>query len=412
MRNKLIHVLIVTLCFASWPDARAVVPLPDGAYANFTTAEGQNALFSLSTGVGNTALGSFSLKTVSTGSYNTAVGAGTLVANTADQNTAAGVVALLSNTTGAYNTATGALALLSNVSGDFNSAFGQGALASNTAGADNTASGAGALFHNTIGTSNTADGFQALNFNSSGTGNTAIGYQALLHNETGTANIALGAFAGMNRTIGDANIDIGNPGVGGESNTIRIGSSPLQLATYIAGISGASIPNGNTVMVNSDGHLGTIVSSRRFKQNIKPMDNASQAIFRLQPVTFRYKSNIDPAGISQFGLVAEDVEKVNPDLIVRDKERKPYSVRYDQVNAMVLNEFLKDHHRLEAEQTKVQEQDVTIGQLRLKLAQQQEKFEAKLAQQEQQIAALTADLRRLAADIELNKAESRVVVEK
>ncbi len=135
------------------------------------------------------------------------------------------------------------------------------------------------------------------------------------------------------------------------------------------------------------------------------MDKASEAIHALKPVTFRYKQEIDPTGISQFGLVAEEVEKINPDLIVRDKEGKPYSVRYDAVNAMLLNEFIKEHRKNE-------EQEATISQLQSKLTQQQKRFESKLAQQEQQIAALTADLQRVAADIELNKPESRAVAEK
>jgi hypothetical protein len=412
MRNKLIHVLMVTLCFVSWPDARAVIPPPDGAYPNFTTAEGQNALSSLSTGVGNTALGWLSLRTVSTGSYNTAVGAGTLVANTADQNTAAGVAALLSNTTGAYNTATGAIALLSNVSGDFNSAFGQGALFSNTAGADNTASGAGALFRNTVGGGNTADGFQALNFNTSGTGNTAVGYQALQHNGIGGNNIALGAFAGSNLTVGDNNIDIGAFGSNGESGAIRIGTQGLHLDTYIAGISGNTIGSGIGVIIDNNGHLGTFVSSRRFKKQIRPMDNASEQLFSLKPVTFLYNDEIDPAGISQFGLVAEDVEKVNPDLIVRDKNGKAYSVRYEQVNAMLLNEFLKEHRTVEAQQKKIDEQEKTMGELKSTLAEQGKTFQSKLAQQQEQIELLTSGVRKLCDQLHLNEAATRVAAEK
>jgi len=158
-------------------------------------------------------------------------------------------------------------------------------------------------------------------------------------------------------------------------------------------------------LINKAGKRGTSTSSKRFKEDIKPMDKASEAIHALKPVTFRYKQEIDPTGISQFGLVAEEVEKINPDLIVRDKEGKPYSVRYDAVNAMLLNEFIKEHRKNE-------EQEATISQLQSKLTQQQKRFESKLAQQEQQIAALTADLQRVAADIELNKPESRAVAEK
>ena len=162
----------------------------------------------------------------------------------------------------------------------------------------------------------------------------------------GSNNIALGSFAGSNLTTGDNNIDIGNSGAGAESDTIRIGDSALQNRTFVAGISGIPI-TGTTVVVNGSGQLGVSPSSQRFKDEIKTMDKASEAILALKPVTFRYKKEIDPARISQFGLVAEEVEKVNPDLVVRDKEGKPYSVRYDQVNAMLLNEFLKQHRTVE-----------------------------------------------------------------
>ena len=355
----------ILLCFGLLLRVQAVLPPPDGGYPNFTTAEGQNALKNLTTGAGNTAVGWFSLFSATTGSFNTGLGAGTLLANAGDQNTAAGVAALLSNTTGAYNTASGVLALRSNISGNFNSAFGQGALASNTTGLNNTALGAGALFNNGAGEANTAAGFQALNFDVNGSGNTAIGYQAGEH-INGGGNIALGAFAGINLTTGDANIDIGNPGIIGESSTIRIGTDALQIATYIAGISGATLGSGNTVFIDNNGHLGTIVSSRRFKEDIKPMNNASEGLFRLQPVTFRYTKKIDPAGVSQLGLVAEDVEKVNPDLVVHDKEGKPYSVRYDQVNAMLLNEFLKAHRKVEEQEKRI---DTLTAQLKEQAAQ-------------------------------------------
>src|SRR5262249_44020630 len=154
----------------------------------------------------------------------------------------------------------------------------------------------------------------------------------LLNNTTGSNNIALGVGAGQNRTTGSNNIDIGNKGVGGESNTIRIGSTTKQANTFIAGISGATVPTGVPVFIDTTGHLGTTTSSARFKEAIKPMDNASEAILALKPVTFRYKKEIDAERTPQFGLVAEDVAKVNPDLVARDKEGKPYTVRYDAVN--------------------------------------------------------------------------------
>jgi hypothetical protein len=382
IRSLAIAVSVCSLAF--FPKADAVVPPPDGGYPGGNTAEGQNALFSLTTGGFNTAVGFFSLRSITAGSFNTAIGAGALDLNTASENTATGAAALLLNTTGTQNTANGVdalsfndtgsqntaigdLALFNNTAGTFNSAIGQGALASNTVGNNNTGSGAGALFHNTIGTANTADGFQALNFNNTGSGNTAIGYQALDHNITGAGNIALGLQAGHNLTSGDGNIDIGNLGVIGESGTIRIGTQALHTATYIAGIIGASVANGLTVIIDSNGHLGTMVSSQRFKKEIKPMDEASQALFALKPVSFRYKKEIDPAGTSQLGLVAEEVERVNRDLVVRDREGKAYGVRYDQVNAMLLNEFLKEHRKvqkleaaLEAVNARLKAQDAKI----------------------------------------------------
>jgi hypothetical protein len=246
---------------------------------------------------------------------------------------------------------------------------------SNTTGIANTATGEVALDANNTGNSNTANGYQALLSNTTGSNNTAIGGGALFHNTTGSVNVAVGDFAGGNLTTGDVNIDILNPGVAGESNTIRIGVT--QTRTFIAGIFGTNV-SGSTVVVNSDGQLGVAASSRRFKREIKPMDKASEAVFALKPVTFRYKKEIDPARTSQFGLVAEEVEKVNPDLIVRDKEGKPYSVRYDQVNAMLLNEFLKEHHRVE--------------KLEATVAQQHKDFDAAVAELKGQIQKVSAHL--------------------
>ena len=224
----------------------------------------------------------------------------------------------------------------------------------------NTATGDYALFNLTTGSRNTAIGFWALNTNTTGGKNTAIGFQALVDNTTGTNNIALGYAAGV-FTAGDNNIHIGNVGAE-ESDTIRIGTvagrgiRDFQSNTYIAGISGVTIAGGVPVIIDANGHLGSTTSSERFKDEVKPMDKASEAILVLKPVTFHYKKELDPDGIPQFGLVAEQVEKVNPNLVVRDKEGKPYSVRYDQVNAMLLNEFLKEHKT-------VQEQGETIVHL-------------------------------------------------
>src|SRR5437773_253204 len=241
----------------------------------------------------------------------------------------------------------------------------------------NTAEGDGALSSVTTGFSNTANGFSALFSNTTGVDNTANGVDALFFNTTGSSNIALGVSAGQNLTTGNNNIDIGNPGVAAEANTIRIGTVGTQTKTFIAGISGAGV-TGVAVKVNAAGQLGTAPSSERFKDAIKPMDKASEAVLALKPVTFHYKHELDAKGIPQFGLVAEDVEKVNPDLVARDDQGKPYTVRYEAVNAMLLNEFLKDHRKV---------QDL----------------EASAVRQQKQIEALTTGLQKVSAQLELGK---------
>jgi hypothetical protein len=342
-------ITLALLCFELLPRAQAVVPAPDGGYPNFNTAEGQNALFSLTTGVANTAVGWFSLENNTDGSFNTGVGAGTLLFNIGDQTTGEG----------AANTAIGAAALLFNTTGFNNTAVGATALLNNTEGFSNTASGHGALRNNTTGEVNTANGQAALFSNTTGSGNTAIGFIALSNNTTGDRNIALGVNAGFSLTTSSDNIDIGNTGVVGESGTIRIGSE-FQSRTFIAAIRGVTTGIADTipVLIDSNGQLGTLSSSRRFKHEIKEMDNASKAIHALKPVTFHYKS--DKTDTPKFGLIAEEVAKVNPDLVVRDKEGKPYSVRYDQVNAMLLNEFLKEHRKVEKLEATVADLAATV----------------------------------------------------
>jgi Chaperone of endosialidase len=352
----------VLACIGLLPKAQAVVPPPDGGYPGGNTAEGQEALLHLTTGVQNTAVGFLSLKTDTTGSYNTAIGSGTLRANNSDANTATGTFALLSNTIGWRNTANGALALISNTNGIANTAVGYSALFSNTVGLGNTAVGDSALFGNTTGDANIAIGSQALIGNSTGGGNTAIGHLALTDNTSGDLNIALGVRAGLH-TTGSNNIDVGNIGVAGESNTIRIGGDVgfgygPQTAAFIAGISGTAVV-GDAVVVDGNGQLGTVASSARFKKKIKPMDKTSEAILALKPVSFQYRS--DSKGTPQFGLIAEEVAKVNPDLVVRNRNGEIYSVRYEAVNAMLLNEFLKEHKN-------VQELKATLGQQQKEIA--------------------------------------------
>jgi hypothetical protein len=334
------------VCFGLVQNTQAVIPPPDGGYPGGNTAEGTKALLSQTTGGYNAAIGWLSLESLTTGSFNTGVGAGTLALNTADLNTATGAGALLSHTTGTGNTANGAFALFSDTSGQLNTATGLQALFSNTgglAGSFNTATGAEALYSNTGG-SNTAIGAQALQSNTIGNENTGVGLNALVSNTSGNNNVALGFFAGAAQTTGSNNIYIGYnlQGTAGESD-----------ACYIASIFGQTSSGGVPVVINANHKLGTIVSSKRFKDDIKPMAKASEALYALEPVTFHYKKEIDPVRTSQLGLVAEDVEKVNPDLVVRDKEGKPYSVRYDQVNAMLLNEFLKEHRTVQAQQEEI-----------------------------------------------------------
>jgi hypothetical protein len=280
----------------------------------------------------------------------------------------------LDNTTGSDNTATGVVALISNTTGADNTANGYQALYHNTIGNANTATGKNALVGNTTGINNTATGDDALPSNTTGNNNTAIGYATLANITTGSGNIAIGAGAGSGFTTANGSICIG---AGGSLN--------VSDSCFIANIFGATSSGGSGVFINSAGQLGTSTSSRRFKDEIKPMAEASDALFALKPVTFRYKKEIDPKRIAQFGLVAEDVEAVNSDLVVRDKDGKPYSVRYEQVNAMLLNEFLKEHR-------KVQEQETAITQLRKDFDSTIAQFTARLHEQAEQIQKVNAQL--------------------
>jgi hypothetical protein len=331
-----ILIILSLVCVALLPKAQAVNPPPDGGYPGGNTAEGQNALFSLTTGQYNTAIGFFSLEGIRTGSFNTAVGAGSLFANLGVQNTAIGAGALLSNTNGIQNTANG-----------------ESALFFNTIGNNNTAVGSSALLHNTTADFNTAIGVNALQDNTDGERNTAIGVGALLRS-MGSDNIAIGAGAGTLLTAGNSNIYVGNLAVATEDNTIRIGNPQVHTATFIAGINGADEGSPTAVFINTTtGQLGTTppASSRRFKTDIKPMNQTSEAILALTPVTFQYKS--DANSKPQFGLIAEEVAKVNPALVLPDKQGKPYTVRYEAVNAMLLNEFLKARRQIDAQQKQI-----------------------------------------------------------
>lgn len=285
-------------------------------------------------------------------------------------NTAVGYTALTFDYFGERNTAVGSGALYSNDlslnGGSENTATGAFALYNNDSGGGNVANGAYALFSNNSSIFNTAVGYDAL-FSSKASNNTAVGYNALANDTTGQGNIAIGESAGVNLTTGSNNIDIGNKGVAAEANTIRVGRKGTQTSTYIAGIRGATVSGGLAVQIDTNGRLGTTTSSARYKDNIRLMEKASESILSLKPVTFRYKKELDSSRIPQFGLVAEQVEKVNPDLVVRDDEGKPYSVRYDAVNAMLLNEFLKEHRTVEELKTqcaKIENLEATIAELK------------------------------------------------
>jgi trimeric autotransporter adhesin len=370
----LVPLSLVLVCVALLPNAQAVSPPPDGGYPNGNTAEGTNALFRLTSGNLNTAVGLNALYHNTIGNYNTANGANALISNTTGGlNTANGVNALYRNTIGARNTATGVEALLSNTTGTNNTANGISALYTNTTGTYNTASGRQALYSNTRGDFNTANGVNALLSNTLGGSNTACGVSALEFNTLGERNTALGFGAGVNVTTANNVISIGTSGAN-QSNSC-----------YIGNIFGATIEPGSATAVGVDinGKLGTFLSSKRFKEEIKPMDKASEALLALRPVTFRYKDYKESP--PQFGLIAEEVAEVNPDLVVRDGKGEIYTVRYEAVNAMLLNEFLKEHRKVE-------------------------KLESKLAEQEKKIEALTSGLQRVSAQVEMSQPAPKTVL--
>jgi len=322
-------------CFAISPRARAVSPAPDGGYSGWNTAEGSGALFSVNGGTFNTAIGGHALYENTFGVSNTAVGAFTLAANSSGyQNVAVGQGALRYNTTGDLNTANGFQALFSS-----------------TTGFNNTATGWRALFINTTGIGNTANGFQTLLSNTDGQFNTACGAGALNSNITGSLNTALGVGAGSDVTMADNVICIGAAGAD-VSNSCFIGN-----IRDVTTANSDAIP----VLIDSASQLGTMSSSRRFKTDIRPIEKASESILALKPVSFRYK--VHKNATPQFGLIAEDVAQVNPDLVIYDADGKPYTVRYDQINAMLLNEFLKEHRT-------VQEQQKEIDSLKAELKEQ------------------------------------------
>jgi hypothetical protein len=464
------RIALLLACFGFLPTTQAVITDPEGYFPGWNTAEGQSALFSLTTGLYNTALGGAALYSNTAGNGNTAAGLNSLFHNTVgNSNTALGAAALYFTTTGEFNTATGTAALRSNITGSGNTANGYHALyfntgsqntanghlalVSNRGGLQNTATGALALASNTTGSCNTANGNSALDSNTTGGSNTATGYLALASNTTGHANTANGDRALANNTIGSANTAVGgttgffgnqaalgrnttgsdNTAIGnaalysnttGGSNT-AVGEGALFYSTSVnntalgaeAGLgvttannvtciaaSGQNVSNScyigriwnrpggsQAVYVNSFGKLGQMVSSRRFKDNIEPIGQASEIIYGLNPVSFRYKAEIEPSRPLSFGLIAEEVEQINPDLVTQGSDGEVNSVRYEAVNAMLLNEFLKEHRKNE-------EQAETIADLK-----------SAMAQQQKQLEALTASLQKVSAQIQIGKVVSKIV---
>ena len=395
MKNRILVIILPVLaCFALLPGARAVSPAPDGCYPNYTTAEGCNALQFLGAGAGNTGLGWYALFLVGDGNFNTGVGGGALALNTADSNTAVGAAALLLNTTGGENTAVGTDALVFNTIAGDNNAVGAFALFNNDSSGlglanFNNAHGRNALQANVDGTQNNAMGDDVMFNVTTGSFNTAVGDDALDFCTTGFSNVAIGDEAGTDVVAGSHIICIGADVNGGGP------FADFDNTCYIGSIYNEPVSDPGTqlaVYVDQNNVLGFAVSTRRAKHDIQPMDKASEKLYGLQPVTFKY--NNDKKGTTQFGLVAEDVAEVAPDLVLRDKEGQPETVRFEQVNAMLLNEFLKEHK-------KVEELQVTV-------AQQKKGMEVLTAQLKEQ----AAQIQKVSAQLEVSKPAAKVVVNK
>jgi hypothetical protein len=421
---RLYSILGVLSYFALGPIGQAVSPPPGGGYPGYNTAVGQNALFSLTTGVWNTALGGYTLYSDTTGAGNTAVGLNALRRDVSGNlNTAVGLNALSANTDGDNNCAFGVNALVANTTGYNNNAFGFGALALNTTGGTNCAFGDHALTHHQTGSGNNAFGLEALFRHENGQSNNAFGATALasnvngnnntaagdraLENCTGNSNTALGHLAGFNATSGSGNVYIGYAmlGFAGENNH-----------TYIRNINSTTL-SGDFVTVDLfTGLLGHATSSRRYKEQIRPLGAASEAIYRLQPVSFRYKRQIDPIQSLEYGLVAEDVAKVDPNLAIRNGQDEIESVRHTAVTTMLLSEFLKTHNTVQDRARKLRDQENIISQLEATLArhqaaleQEQKSFQSELAEQARRIQGLASDLQKLVDQIERNPPPLQVV---
>ena len=423
------RVVFTILCIGSFQQTQAVTPPPDGGYPNYTTAEGTNALKNLTTGAANTAAGWYSLFTNSSGNYNTAVGAATLLFNNADSNTAIGTAALFFNTDGTSNTAVGVSALQNNTnatdntatgyqalfsnqggvnSGNFNTATGSQSLYSNTIARFNCGFGAQALLNNVNGEDNNAFGFQALSNSVDGFANSAFGRNALLGNVDGQQNSAFGNSALVNNVHGDRNTAIGVAAGGNIDGTGNVclgafvaGEAGVDDSTYIRNVNTLAQPivagiDGVTVRL-SDGRLGHGVSSRRYKQDIKPMEEASEALYALKPVTFHYNKEIDPTQTLDFGLIAEEVAAVNPELAVCDGEGKISNYRRDAINTMLLNEFLKAHRKMEEQASQIELQAATISHLK-------KEIETIIAHSKEQ----DLQIQKVSDQVQINRSDARV----
>jgi uncharacterized coiled-coil protein SlyX len=395
-KRNIIAVFSALACLALLPIPQAApqIPTPNPPAAGvFNTADGERALQAVTAvAVGNSAFGAFSMFSLTTGNFNTAVGAGALDLNTVDNNTAVGAAALLFNTTGSENTALGVAALENNVDGSENNAVGAFALFNNISGSFNNAHGRDALLNST-GDQNNAMGDDAMFFNTTGSFNTAIGDDALDANVDGDSNIAIGdeAGTGLGPSVNNC-IAIGAPGAGPFAtfdNTCFIGS----IFGEAVSDPGSQVP----VFVDQFNNVGVFsTSSRKLKHDIQPMNKASETLYQFKPVTFKYNS--DWKGTTQYGLIAEQVAEVDPQLVVRGRDGAIMAVHYEQISNMLLNEFLKEHKKVEAQQA-------TIAELKSTVAQQEKGMEVLTAQLKEQ----AAQIQKVSAQLEVNKPAPQVV---
>jgi uncharacterized coiled-coil protein SlyX len=379
MKNRntiLVTALSALACFAFSPQLRAACDSPDPGCPTGNLAEGFLSLGGLTTGAYNTGIGTYALLSLTDGNFSTATGAGALFSNTASENTAVGAGALLNNVDGSDNNALGAFALLHNVSGSFNNAHGRDALLNST------------------GNQNNAMGDDAMFFNTTGSFNTAVGDDALDNNVDGNSNIAIGDEAGSSLGPSVNNcIAIGAPGAGPFAtfdNTCFIGS-----------IFGEPVSDPSTqvpVFVDQFNNVGVFnTSSRKLKHDIKPMNKSSETLYQFKPVTFKYNS--DWKGTTQYGLIAEEVAEVDPQLVVHGRDGEIMAVHYEQINNMLLNEFLKEHKKVEAQQA-------TIAELKSTVAQQQKGMDVLTAQLKEQ----AEQIQKVSARLEVSKPAAKVVL--